>query len=85
MYSLLVSYIKSRKTPLIYSTIINVEDNTWRIKSSSGNVKKLFVCNHEETNTRIICHSSLQGTPNVVIIASDSDIRMFLAMHMCTG
>ena len=42
MYSLLVSYIKSRKTPLSYSTIINIEDNTWMIESSSGNVKNFL-------------------------------------------
>ena len=82
MFSLLVNYLKSRKAPLIYSTIINDEENTCMIEPSSRNVTKLFVCNHEDADTRILCHASLQETPNVMIVANDSHV-LFLGAYPC--
>ena len=82
MYLLFVNYLKSEKANLFYPTIINDEDNTWMIEPSSGNVTELFVCNHEEADTRMIYHASLQGTKNVVIVANDSDV-LFLGAYAC--
>ena len=41
-----------------------------------------FVCNHEEADTRIICHASLQQKNDVVFVANDSDVY-FLRICAC--
>ena len=82
MFSLLVNYLKSGKAPLIYLTMINDEDNTWMIELSSGNVTELFLCNHEEEDTHMMCHASLQTTTNVVIVANGFDM-LFLGTFAC--
>ena len=38
---------------------------------------ELFKCNHEEADTRLILHASLQDT-NVVIVAKDTDVFVLL-------
>ena len=43
----------------------------------------VFECNHEEADTRMIYHASLQGGKNAVLVANDSDV-MFLGIHACT-
>ena len=42
----------------------------------------MFTCNHEEADTRMIYHASLQGSSKVIISASDIDV-MFLAVYTC--
>ena len=47
-----------------------------------NSVTKMFTCNHEEADTRMIYHASRQGESNVVISANDSDI-LFLGTYAC--
>ena len=81
LYSLFVKYLKSGTAPLIHPTIVNDEDDTYMI-ATSGNVTELFVCNHEEADTRMIYHASLQESKNVVLVANDSDV-LFLGGYAC--
>ena len=62
--------------------MINDEDNTWMIELSSGNVTELFLCNHEEEDTHMMCHASLQTTTNLVIVANGFDM-LFLGTFAC--
>ena len=66
-------YVLSGEAPLLYPTVINDVDQTWEIDPSSHTVRELFSCNHEEADTRMIYHASLQASP-VVISANDSDV-----------
>ena len=52
------------------------------IDSKDQNISKLFICNHEEADTRMIYHASLQGANSVVISANDSDV-FFLGTYAC--
>ena len=81
-YSLFAEYVTSGTTTLLYTTIINKEDNTVMIDPRCGTVTNLFHCNHEEADTRMIYHASLQGSQNVVIVANDSDV-LFLGSYAC--
>ena len=47
-----------------------------------NSVTKMFTCNHEEADTRMIYHASRQGESNVVISANDSDV-LFLGTYAC--
>ena len=40
-------------------------------------IKHLFTCNHEEADTRVIYHCTLDDKP-IVVIATDSDILMLM-------
>ena len=81
MYALLVKYLMSGKAPLKYPTVVNDEDSTFTI-DIHGNVTRLFVCDHEEADTRMIHHASRQGKGNVVLVANDSDV-LFLSAYAC--
>ena len=76
MYSPFVNYLKSGNAPLSYLTVINDDDITWQIEPSSGDATQIFICNHEEADTRMIYHASLQGTNNVVIVANDTGVLL---------
>ena len=58
-----------------YPMVITLEKDAWEI-SASG-VQVLLPCNHEEADTRIMYHCTLEGKPTVVI-ASDTDILVLL-------
>ena len=74
-------HVLSGEAPLDFPTIINDVDTTWMIDPSSNDVTELFSCNHEEADTRMIYHASLQEGP-VVISANDSDV-FILAAYAC--
>ena len=82
MYSLFVDYLKSGNAPLTHLTVVNDDDTTWEIEPSSGDLTQVFICNHEEADTRMIYHASLQGTTNVVLVANDTDM-LFLGAYAC--
>ena len=75
------SYVLSGEASLDYTTVINNVDHTWMIDPSSNTVTELFACNHEEADTRMIYHASLQTSP-VVISANDSDVFV-LGTYAC--
>ena len=82
LFLLLTNYVCSGKAHLPYITMINDVDQTWMIDSKDQNISKLFICNHEEADTRMIYHASLQGANSVVISANDSDV-FFLGTYAC--
>ena len=82
MYSLFVDYLKSGNAPLTHLTVVNDDDTTWEIEPSSGDLTQVFICNHEEADTRMIYHASLQGTTKVVLVANDTDV-LFLGAYAC--
>ena len=76
LLAILCKYILSGEAPLNFPTVINDVDQTWMIDPTVNVVRKLFSCNHEEADTRMVYHASLLSTP-VVISANDSDVFMF--------
>ena len=81
MYLLFVNYLKSGNAPISLPTVVNDEDITWEIHPS-GEHTQIFVCNHEEADTRMIYHATLQGKNDVVIVANDTDV-LFLGAYAC--
>ena len=79
---LFASYVKSGQTSLFYPTTVNDEDITWQTDPKSGMLSEEFVCNHEEADTRIIYHASLQKNSDVVFVANHSDV-LFHAVYGC--
>ena len=81
MIHLICSFLKTddARKLLRIPLIINCKDETWRI--TRGNIEPFPVCNHEEADTRMIFHASLQ-TGTVVIDANDSDVFFLLAYTM---
>ena len=73
-YSLFASYVKSGQASLFYPTTVNDE--------KSRMLSEEFVCNHEEADTRMIYHASLQEKNDVVFVANDSDVY-FLRICAC--
>ena len=55
--------------------IFTCGENTLALTKTTSN--ELFKCNHEEADTRLILHASLQNT-NVVIVAKDTDVFVLL-------
>ena len=72
----------SAKAQLYYATIINDEDETSMIDPATQIVTKMFTCNHEEADTRMIYHIILQGLVKVVISANDTNVMFLLHMHV---
>ena len=63
------------KMNLDYPLVITSEKNALEITSSG--IEVLLPCNHEEADTRIMYHCTLDDKP-IVVIASDTDILMLL-------
>ena len=55
---------------LDYPLVITLEKEAWEI--SLTGVQNLYPCNHEEVDTRIMYHCTLEDKPTVVV-ASDSN------------
>ena len=72
--SLFASYVKSGKPSLFYPTTVNDE--------KSRMLSEEFVCNHEEVDTRMIYHASLQEKNDVAFVANGSDVY-FLRICAC--
>ena len=69
-------FVNSRLLPIL----VNNENEIFKI---SNGVTKVFKCNHEESDTRIIFHA-LQQKANVVVCSKDTDLvspclRFFLS------
>lgn len=73
-YSLFTSYLKSGQASLLYATTVNDEDITRKTDPKSGLLSEKFICNHEEADTRMIYHASLQRKSGVVFVANDFDV-----------
>lgn len=56
--------------------IINNKYNTIEITSSGG--LKLFSCNHEEADYRIILHALLSNQDAVIVAKDDTDVLLLL-------
>ena len=82
-YALFAKYLTCGMATLLYPTTINDEDQTLTVDPKTGIVSKDFECNHEEADTRMIYHASLQRGKNAVLVLNDSDV-MFLGIRACT-
>ena len=74
--NLLVTYLSADDFVKLnlFSTLANNENKIFKISSS---VKKVFECNHEEHNTRII-FQALQQMADVVVCLKDTDVLVLL-------
>ena len=63
---------------LDYPPVIKLEKEAWEILSTGA--QNSSPCNHEEADTRIIYHCTLEDKPTMVI-ASDTDI-LILMVHL---
>ena len=63
---------------LVYTLVITLEKEAWDITLTR--VQNLSPCNHEEVDTRIMYHCSLEDKPTVVVV-SDNDI-LVLMVHV---
>ena len=59
-YKLFASYVNSGQASSMYPTTVNDEVISWKIDLKSGMLSEEFVYNHEEADTRMIYHASLQ-------------------------
>ena len=82
LFSLFCQYILIGMAELEYTTIFNNINQTWMYNPRNKNITKLFECNHEEADTRMIYHASLEGASNVVLCANDSDV-FILGTYAC--
>ena len=82
LFSLFCQYILIGMAELEYSTIFNNINQTWMNNPRNKNITKLFECKHEEADTRMIYHASLEGASNVVLCANDSDV-FILGTYAC--
>ena len=62
---------KSLSVPLIFTC----GENTLELTKTTSN--EIFKCNHEEADTRLILHASLQDT-DVVVVAKDTDVFVLM-------
>lgn len=83
LLNLLVQYCNSDtvKSKLDVPIVINDQANTWKISSSS--TQKIFECNHEEADTRLVLHALLEDTKSV-IVSKDTDVLVLLIYAFAT-
>ena len=77
LVKLIVHYFKQYKVKqkLTVPVLVNDSDHTWEAANST--VRQVFPCNHEEADTRLVLHCTLQDTANV-IISTDTDVLILL-------
>ena len=68
---------KVSRLRLNYPPVITLEKEAWEI--SLTGVQNLSLCNHEEADTRIVYHCTLEDKPKVVI-ALDNDILILMVL-----
>ena len=56
--------------------VVTEKDLTWRI--DRGVVTELFLCNHEEADSRMVLHASLEGV-KIVVCSKDTDVLLLLS------
>ena len=59
------------KTQMIFTEA----DKTWRITSDEAS--EIFLCSHEEADTRMVLHACLEDN-NVVVVSKDTDVLILL-------
>ena len=71
------SYLKDIGTGHSYSMPVIFTDSKEPWEASSDSVKILFLCNHEETDARLVLHVCLEDK-HVVVIAKETDVLILL-------
>ena len=82
LMSLFAEYITSGNVPLPYDTVINKENDMWYIDHETKECRIIYLCNHEEADTRMIADAATLGTNYIVLSAYDSDV-FFLGVYSC--
>ena len=61
---------------LCYPVIVREKESTWKI--TTNYVHQMFSCNHEEPDTRMVLHGSLDDV-DCVVCSKDTDVLLLLA------
>ena len=61
---------------LAYPVIVTEKESTW--KMTKNYVHQMFSCNHEEADTRMVLHASLDDV-DCVVCSKDTDVLLLLA------
>ena len=78
LIKLFVTFMKSDEVKqwLTIPFVVTEKDLTWRI--DRGVVTELFLCNHEEADSRIVLHASLEDVI-IVVCSKDTDVLLLLS------
>ena len=75
-------YITSGNASLPYDIVINRENEMWYIDDETKENRIIYLCNHEEADTRMIADAATLGTNYIVLSAYESDV-FFLGVYGC--
>jgi hypothetical protein len=74
---LILKYLETREgiSLLQHPHVVTAEDKTYFIRD--GQFSMLYKCNHEEADTRLVLHASMENN-DVVVVSKDTDVLILL-------
>ena len=82
LMSLFAECITSGNASLPYDIVINKENEIWYIDDETKEYRIIYLCNHEEADTRMIADAATLRTNYIVLSAYESD-AFFLGVYGC--